>query len=180
MNKILKLAIFDFDGTLVNSPTPETGGKEIYKKNTGKEWPHIGWFSKPESLDIEAFDITINDAVVSNYKHEASQPNTATVMLTGRLIRLAGDVVNVLNNHNLKFDEYRYNSHGGTTESAKVKSMEELLALDRYKDVRVIDFTDDRVPHREYFEGWGIEMVKSGRLDEFNYILVPGWNENNK
>ncbi len=39
MEKITKLSIFDFDGTLIMSPLPDTGKIE-YEKKTGHPWPH--------------------------------------------------------------------------------------------------------------------------------------------
>jgi phosphoserine phosphatase len=40
MGKITKLAVFDFDGTLVDTPLPENGRKE-YKAKTGQDWPFL-------------------------------------------------------------------------------------------------------------------------------------------
>ena len=33
-----ELLVYDFDGTLADTPTPITG-KEMYKRKTGREWP---------------------------------------------------------------------------------------------------------------------------------------------
>ena len=40
-----KVAFFDFDGTLMNSPTPENG-KIIYKEKTGVNYPYEGWWGR--------------------------------------------------------------------------------------------------------------------------------------
>jgi hypothetical protein len=40
----------------VDTELPESG-KQIYLDKTGKEWPHIGWWGKAESLDIEILKI---------------------------------------------------------------------------------------------------------------------------
>ena len=52
-----KLISFDFDDTLVKTPLPEEG-KIVWKEKTGTDWPHRGWWSKPESLDMEIFDMS--------------------------------------------------------------------------------------------------------------------------
>jgi len=39
MKNITKLAVFDFDGTLIMTPLPDTG-RQQYREKTGKEWPH--------------------------------------------------------------------------------------------------------------------------------------------
>ena len=55
-----KLISFDFDDTLCHTPLPEDG-KQIWFEKTGTEWPYNGWWSKPESLDLEVFDIPVNN-----------------------------------------------------------------------------------------------------------------------
>lgn len=172
MEKITKISFFDFDGTLINSPTPLSGGEKIYKEKTGKNWPHIGWFSKSESLDMDVFDIPVIPSVVADYRTESKNPNTVTVMMTGRLKKLANEVKTILFAHGLIFDEYYFN-YGGTTLDGKIKAMNELL--DKYPDVIDISFHDDRVPHMETFKNWGKEKCDIGRIKNFSYVLVPGW-----
>ncbi len=172
MNKITKLSFFDFDGTLVITPTPDKGGKETHKAKTGKDWPHIGWFSKPESLDMDIFDIPTIPDVVRDYKNEAKNHNTVTIMMTGRLKKLANEVKTILFAHRLIFDEYYFN-YGGTTEEGKINAMNELL--EKYPDVIDVELWDDRIPHIPTFERWGEEKCRSGRLDRFNINVVPGW-----
>ena len=95
-DNITKIAIFDFDGTLVDSPNPDTGKKE-WEEKTGKEYPHRGWWSKRESLDTNVFDInTIKDTVME-YLAEYEDPNTLVIMLTGRLPNQADQVEEILN-----------------------------------------------------------------------------------
>ena len=92
MNKKTKLSIMDFDGTLINTPLPEEG-KVTYKNKTGKDWPHVGWWSKAESLDMNIFNIKSIPDVVTDYNVEKSNPNNIVVMLTGRLLKLQKEVV---------------------------------------------------------------------------------------
>lgn len=171
-NKIIKLSIFDLDGTLIQSPTPDRGGKEIHKEKTGKDWPHIGWFSKPESLSMDIFDIPTIPHVIDDYTIEAEKSDTVTVMMTGRLKKLANEVKTILTAHGLIFDEYYFN-FGGTTEQGKIKAMNELL--DKYPDVVEVECWDDRIPHIPTFEKWGAEKCTIGRIKSFKINVVPGW-----
>ena len=57
-----RLICFDFDDTLFHTPLPEEG-KKIWKEKTGQEWPHIGWWGKPESIDNEIFEIPKNETL---------------------------------------------------------------------------------------------------------------------
>ena len=172
--KISKIAIFDFDQTLVSTPTPERG-KEIYEDKTGTPWPYYGWWSKKESLDLEIFDIPVVDEVIKDYHIEKQNDETLVVMLTGRLSKLSAEVEKILAEKGLEFDEYHYNK-GGSTDVAKMKTMESLL--EKYPTVTEIQQWDDRLEHIPIFEQWGKEQCLSGRLKDFSITVVLGGHEN--
>lgn len=161
--KITKLAIFDFDGTLVGTPLPDTGRQE-YQDKTGKAWPHEGWWSKPESLDMAVFDMPVYDEVIEAHAKELAAADTAVIMLTGRITKLSQHVEDVLAQKGLKFDEHHYN-RGGETGDAKMKTMTKLL--EKYTDVTYIEMWDDRDLHIERFRQFGEDLIKSGRLTHF-------------
>ncbi len=169
MRKITKIAIFDFDGTLVDSPLPDTG-KPIFKEKTGKEWPHIGWFGKAESLDIDVFDIPLIDSVKEAYDALKLEEETLMVMLTGRRGVLAKEVERIIEAHELVFDEYHYNN-GGATEDAKMKTMDRLLI--KYQDVTEMIMFDDRLIHIPLFHDFLMDKVKTGRLEQYDIVVVP-------
>jgi hypothetical protein len=52
--KIKRIAIFDFDGTLIDTDTPESG-KTLWQQEFGFEWPFKGWWGRPESLDSRIY-----------------------------------------------------------------------------------------------------------------------------
>ncbi len=147
--KYSKLVSFDFDDTLCHTPLPEVG-KEIWLEKTGTEWPHRGWWSKRESLDLDVFDIPINEWVYEKYLNAASDDSTYLVMVTGRVEPLRKEVELVLNHHNLSFDEV-YLNFGGDTFSFKTRLFENLI-----KRVNPDEFImyDDRQEHLPRFEEW--------------------------
>lgn len=167
-NKKTKLSVFDFDGTLVDSGTPERF-KPIYKSKTGKDWPHVGFWGRAESLDMNIFNIKSIPDVVTDYNVEKSNPNNIVVMLTGRLLKLQKEVKAILDANGLVFDEYHYN-RGGATEIAKMKTMESLL--DKYPTVTEIQIWEDRILHVPIFEEWGKKLCLSGRLKDFSITVV--------
>lgn len=169
MKKITKIAILDFDGTLVDTPLPDAG-KITYKEKTGNDWPHEGWWGRFESLDMAIFDMPVVDHVVADYHKEMADDNTLVVLLTGRMVKLTDHVMAILKDKKLVFDEYILN-RGGSTDYAKVKSMGELL--DKYPDVTEIEMWDDRVAHIPFFQAFGDKMLASGRLTKFHINLVP-------
>jgi FMN phosphatase YigB (HAD superfamily) len=167
--KIVKMFIWDFDGTLVDSPLPEFGKVE-YKNKTGNDWVFEGWWGKPLSLSLKIFDIPKIESVTSEYDKVKSCETICKVMLTGRIKKLSEQVKEILESHELKFDEYHYNN-GGSTEISKIKTMDSLL--EKYPDVREINMWDDRLAHIPIFKNWGDNQIKLGRIDVFNITVVP-------
>jgi hypothetical protein len=152
-NIITKISIFDFDGTLMDTPHPEEGKKQ-WEEFTGKEYPHIGWWSKPESLDDAIFDIQPIEQTVEDYMLELKNPNTLVIMLTGRLPQQSKQVEGLLKLHNIQFDEYHYKGNGDTLGS-KINTLRTLIL--RYPNVEQIEMWEDREPHAIEFERWGEE-----------------------
>lgn len=169
MGEITKLAVFDFDGTLVDTPLPEFGKKE-YKEKTGKDWPFPGWWGQPLSLDMNVFEMPTVPMVMSAYKKEKTNPNTGMIMLTGRMIKLGDKVKDILDAKGLKFDEYHYNN-GGSTDVAKLRTLDSLLK--KYQQVKTVEMWDDRDEHLPIFQEWGDRKVKEGRLKDFKINHVP-------
>jgi FMN phosphatase YigB (HAD superfamily) len=168
MDKITKLAVFDFDGTLVDTPLPDTG-RQQYREKTGKEWPHKGWWGREESLDTTIFDMPSNPSVIADYQKEKADPNTAVIMLTGRMTKLADKVKDILDSKGLTFDGYYYN-RGGSTDVEKIKTLNEIL--EKIPSIEVVEAWDDRLEHIPTFEQWGKSKVEEGRLKDFKINVV--------
>jgi hypothetical protein len=166
--EIKKLTIWDFDGTLVDTPLPEEG-KKIYKEKTGKDWPHAGWWGQPLSLDMSVFDMPTVPSVIADYEKEKTDPSTMTVMLTGRMVKLGDLVRKILADKHLTFDEYHFN-RGGSTDTAKIKTMEDILR--RVNTIREISIYDDRSEHIDIFKKWCENQVETGRLQSFKIFHV--------
>lgn len=171
--KISRIAIFDFDGTTMNTLYPEIG-KPIYKQKTGQDWPFKGWWGRKESLDMSIFDFKPLPEVKSAFDKESANKNTLMVSLTGRRKDLASYVEAVLHANGYKFDKYLYN-YGSDTLSNKIEQITNLLK--EFPTVRTIALFDDRTEHiptfKEFLEG----QVSSGRLDDFDITEIhnPQW-----
>jgi len=166
---INKISIFDFDGTLMKTPD-STEGKKQWEEFYGEEYPHKGWWGKPESLDDAVFDIQPIDSTVSDYKKEMENSNTFVIMLTGRLPHQSSQVEELLAFHNIYFKEYHYKSDGDTLTS-KINTIKSLL--NRFPQVKEIEMWEDREAHVIAFEEWGKE---NGINIKVNYItddVVP-------
>lgn len=169
MKKIKKLAIFDFDGTLVDTPLPDIGRLQ-YQEKTGNVWPHEGWWGKELSLDMDIFDMPVVPSVIEAYKEEKTSDTTAVIMLTGRMTKLKDSVGKILKSHDLTFDEYHYN-RGGATDVAKIKTMENLLG--KYLHVDEIAMWDDRLEHIAIFQAWADKQIKQGNIKSFQITHIP-------
>jgi len=166
-----KLKVYDFDGTLVNTPIPDDENKAIWKEKTGKDWEG-GWFSNPNSLDMDVFDIETIPSVVSDYKRDVADSKNLMVMITGRIPSVAKYVKAILDAKGLKFDDYLFNE-GGDTEKEKIRHMEMILKYN--PNIRDVEIFDDRTPHIPIFQVWGDDMVKRGYLDKFHINHIPGF-----
>lgn len=147
--KIKTLVSFDFDNTMCFTPEPDDG-KHIFKNKTGEDWPHRGWWGRSETLDMEIFDIPLNQYVYNEYLKFSEENDTYIILATGRLNKLRKEVDNVLSSHNLTFDEVHLNP-GMDTFLFKKNLFEKLIF--RIKPDTFIMF-DDREEHLIRFEDW--------------------------
>lgn len=172
LRKVTRLSVFDFDGTLVDSPLPESG-RIKYQEIIGKPWPHEGWWGKPDSLDMSVFDIPTKPEVIADYQKEIPYEDTIVIMLTGRMQKLSKEVHKVLDAYGLKFDGYYFN-RGGATHTAKLKSIDGIL--DQFPLIREITMWEDREEHIIIFKEWGDAKIAKGELDKFEVIHVISEN----
>jgi hypothetical protein len=164
-----KLSVFDFDGTTVDTGTPETH-KPIWKEKTGTDWPHVGWWGRKESLDMSVFDFKAKPEVKSDYMKERSNPDTMVISLTGRRPKLGNEVKAILDANGYNFDAYLYN-YGADTLSNKLEQLGKILS--EMSSIVSVELWDDRVDHFKTFQQWGKGLVDSGRLEHFHLHKVP-------
>lgn len=130
-----KLYIFDFDGTIMNTPLPDTGKLE-YERITGEKYPHQGWWGRLESLH-HGFDIQPFPTVVEEYNRVKSDPDGLVVLMTNRMYKHIPRVKEILNQHNLSFDVYSFKLDG-TLKPGRIRKL-----LEEYTDVSYIEVWDD-------------------------------------
>lgn len=144
-----KLICFDFDDTLCYTLKPEDGMK-IWKEKKNEDWPHRGWWSKPETLDLDVFDTKINPYVYQEYLQAVSDPDNYVFCATGRIEKLRTEVETVLHKLNLSFDSV-YLNNGGDTFAFKCRLFTKLIS-----ELQPEEFImyDDRFEHLVEFEKW--------------------------
>lgn len=167
MEKVIKrLAIFDFDGTLIDTPVPEIA-KDKYEAITGKVWPYQGFWSKKESLDVDMFDMPLINSVARDYKRERERDDTLLVMMTGRIKKLSKLVEGILQSYGMTFDEYKYKhgAFGNETIQFKIGSLDEYV--ERLPHLESVAMWEDRHEHASEFSLWGktLENWKGIKFD---------------
>lgn len=160
-----KLSVFDFDGTLINTPEPTEREKKVWEVVNDKEWPFIGWWGRPESLDLDVWPMEPKPEVLEAYKKEISDPNTMVILLTGRLEKLRPQVEAILDKNNLNFDAVLLN-RGTSTVIDKISQMNNLLKSN--PTIKSVEMWDDREEHFPKFKAWGNDLDGIG----FNINLV--------
>jgi tRNA nucleotidyltransferase (CCA-adding enzyme) len=136
---VKRLAIFDFDGTLMNSPHPEVG-KQKWSEKTGEKFPHIGWWSKPESLDLDVFDIKPFPGIYNQYQKEKSTPDTYVIILTSRIEKLRSQVEEILKRGGVHVN--RLDMKNGDNDLDKGQKV--LNYLKEFPNVQEINVYEDR------------------------------------
>lgn len=136
---ISKFYIFDFDGTLMNTPLPEPGKLE-YERLTGKKYPHVGWWGRLESLD-PAFNIQPFPHIHEEYK-KATTDGGLTVLMTNRMSKHQDRVKEILLGHGMTFDIYSFKSG---RESKRERTIQLLGGCPNVSYIEVWDDMDDQL-----------------------------------
>jgi hypothetical protein len=99
VTKKSRLVIFDFDSTLVQSPDKPQPNEPL------RSWPGRDWWGSKASLVSPAdggfYTGGVNHEVIAAFRASKADPNTHTIMLTGRRGIVAPYVRQILRSHGL-------------------------------------------------------------------------------
>lgn len=158
------LKIFDFDGTMIDSLTPEIG-IPMYEKNKGVPYPAKGWWGRKESLDTTALDIKPIKPVADAYQEYKKNDPNDIYLVTGRLNHLEKEVKTILSDNGFEFDDVITNGTHLPTELYKIKIFKELISKEKYDEIHIYE---DREKHIDMF----IEYFKSTQIPfVFNKVV---------
>lgn len=166
----MTLYSFDFDDTLFHTMLPDPG-MQIWQKETGTPWPHRGWWSKPETLDMDIFETPMNMWTYREYLNATKDPESIRILATGRLQKVPGmreNIEKIIHLHNFSFDEVWviesddesqkrngskgiYLNWGGDTFAFKTSLFENLIKITNCDKFIMYD---DREEHLIRFEEW--------------------------
>lgn len=138
-SQLNRLVLFDMDSTLINSPMPEFG-REEYKQKTGGDFPsEKAWWSVPESLDTNVFDITAIAPVFNQMRDEQRRSDTMVVVMTNRLDTLERQVKRVLRLNRINPDALNMASYAMQNKGERI-----LQILKENPSIRYVAFYDDQ------------------------------------
>lgn len=151
---IKKLRVFDFDGTLFNSPEPPSWWED-----------KDGWWGdaqslKPPALDEKPADSWWIGSTVTAVQEGNADPETYVVLLTGRKRDVfSGRVHELIRQKGLEFDEVHLTDQPDT-QAFKTKEIGRIL--DEHPKIERVDLWEDMVrmvrPYRAVVEKEGVEF----------------------
>lgn len=145
---ITRLAAFDFDGTLMQSPEKEEGKREWFVK-TGEQYPHEGWWGRKESLDLNVFDIQPFQTILDELRKELAIPNTYVIILTSRMEKLRPEVQAILNKH--KINVHKLDMKDGWKNKGQ-KILDYIQEFPELDEINVYDDMEDKIAELKAIE----------------------------
>ena len=146
-----RLALFDFDDTLVMTPH-EDAGKQRYLQATGKTWPHSGWWGRRETLRVPIFNAEpheVHEKVVAEFRKAKADPNTLTVLMTGRHSGVKKEVQAILAKYGLEPDEQYYKGDHHYPKAKDTWDYKNHITTNVLvpRGFEIVEIWDDRVDH---------------------------------
>ena len=163
-SQIIKVAFYDFDKTLVDTITSEEG-RSVWEKKKKKKYPHVGWWSKKESLDKEVFDFKPIEEVTQRLNRDFEDKTCWTVLLTNRVVDLKYEVLDILGGFGLQLDELRMMERNGLNKNSRIN-----LALESLHQVSMIDIYDDDMGNIEMFLSLKKKLIQNGKSVSIYHI----------
>lgn len=179
-NSIKRLIAFDLDATLLNTPEPQEG-KPMWEKHYGKPYPYMGWWGRPESLDLDVFDIVPFQSVKHQLDKEITSEDTYVIILTSRMEKLRPQVQAVLDKNDIivdKLDMKRAEGDKGKKILRYIQEFPDLIEIsvfdDRDSDIQSYENIRNQIPKEITFN---IYLANSGNFSLIESKIVDMINE---
>jgi hypothetical protein len=185
---INRLVVFDFDGTLVFTPTLEEG-LPVYEKETGKPWyikdsdtaiqhgypsgfRRKGWWGRKETLEPPIFEPhpdKFNQNLAKVFYSFKNDPETYVVVMTGRMAHSEQMVKKILATYNIHADEYFFQGQKDLTQDPKYSTVKDTFAYKEFvimnrlmsNEIDEVEIFDDREEHMSKFVELGHKLKRT-------------------
>ena len=135
-SEIKVLNIFDFDGTLFDTPDADTG-KADYERIFKVPYPRKGWFGREESLKDE-YNIPAIKSTKRFYEKLVQKPDSLTIAISDRVFFLKERLSEFLSDRGYYFDDILL-KYGNVGKAERLQNFWE-----NYPGVKEINVFDDR------------------------------------
>ena len=124
----MKLALFDFDNTLFETPYEEDPN----------------YMDKPESLSIHKWKFNPIVETIKSYKKNLKEENTKVILLTNRISDVYLELKSLLELYGLRFDEYQtiIGVDGNRSKGKRLKNL-----IEKYGTVTEVEYWEDKDKH---------------------------------
>jgi hypothetical protein len=156
-SQIIRVAFYDFDKTLVETVDADEG-RFIWEKKTKKKYPHVGWWSKKESLDMDVFDFEPIEEITQRLKRDFEDESCWTVLLTNRRVNLKKEVMDILFSFGLQFDEIKMVEETNLNKNSRIR-----VVLESLPQASLIEAFDDDMGNIEMFLKLKKELMQEGK-----------------
>eukprot|EP00731_Ephydatia_muelleri_P030419 Em0021g942a len=171
---ITQLFVFDFDGTLFNTPNP-LEGRVMYEQLTGKPWPHRGWLGWPDSL-LPPLKSTPLPAV-AEFRRHLNIAGSFTILMTGRAQRIARAVKLILDNAHLVPQRYVFKPNISLKSTSAYKSRVIQELLEEFPQVTVVKIWDDDEDNLSAFHQVAKSCSRDIQFDIIDATRTPALQE---
>lgn len=151
-----RAVIYDFDGTLFNSPNREAG-EVTYFESTGKMFPFPGWWGRVESLSppiVPEFpgEEWLIAPTIAAFREDEKDENTALILMTGRPFKHRKRVIAICEHFGLNFHDHYFRGQPGQKgrDTLEIKSnfiTEHVI----HEGLKVFEIWEDRPEHTSEF-----------------------------
>lgn len=150
-----RAVVYDFDGTIFNSPSRDMG--ENVAEKMGFKLPYKGWWGRLESL-MPPFvpehpdESWLMPEVYEAYQNDEKNENTELILLTGRPIKLKQRVTQICDSFNLFFHRYYFRGMKGQTGFDTLEIKSNIISQDIIsKELTILEIWEDRHEHVHAF-----------------------------
>lgn len=156
-SQILRVAFYDFDKTLVDTVSSEVG-RIMWEKKTKRKYPHVGWWSKKESLDRDVFDFEPITEITERLKRDFKDKSCWTVLLTNRTVNLKEEVMGILASLGLEVDEVKMVEKDHLNKNSRIN-----VVLESLPQASLIEIFDDDMGNIEMFLELKKKLTQDGK-----------------
>ena len=124
----MKLALFDFDNTLFETPYDEDPN----------------YMDRPESLSIHKWTFNPILQTIKSYKKNLKEDDTKVILLTNRISDVYVELKRLLELYDIRFDEYQtiLGADGDRSKGNRLRAL-----IEKYGTVKEVEYWEDKDKH---------------------------------